>query len=130
DQDVQPAVAAGRDLHGVLPVRLAGDVQMHVRGFTPGRADGGLDLLALGVPDVAEDDPGAFPGKCLRFRRPLSPSPTTDQRDLPVEFSHGPRSYAGTSFTARSLRRRGRGCAASSRAGRPAANPPPPPRRW
>ena len=88
DQDVELAVAADRRLHGRLPVGLAGHVQVHVHGVAAASADGRLDLLALVVPDVAEDDAGALLDEGLRLRRALPARPATDQCDLAVQLSH------------------------------------------
>ena len=73
-----------------MPVGLGGDVQMHVDGLSPARPDGGLDLLTLRIEDVPEDDLGTLPGERLRLRRALAARTATDQRDLPIQLSHGP----------------------------------------
>src|SRR5215813_5761539 len=88
DQDVQAAVEADGRLDGTLPVVLAGDVEVHVRRFAAAVANDVLDLLALGIADVAEDDLGAFACERLGFRRALAPRSTADERDLPHELAH------------------------------------------
>ena len=88
DQDVQLAEAPGRGLDRGLPIRFVRDVEVHVDGLTAVGADGGLDLLALGVPDVAEDHLRAFAGEGLGLGGALSSRAAADQRDLPVQLSH------------------------------------------
>src|SRR5207245_9817492 len=88
DEDVEPAVASCCEIHGVLPVGLARDVQVRVRGLAAGSADRGFDLLALGVEDVTEDDLRALARDPLGPGRALTPRPPADQRDLPIELSH------------------------------------------
>jgi hypothetical protein len=62
---------------------------VHVRRLTLGVANGGLDLLALWIPDVTENDLRALPREGLRFRRSLSTGAATDERNFVVELSHG-----------------------------------------
>jgi hypothetical protein len=88
DQDVELAVAARRRLDGARPVGFVRHVEVHVHGVAAGRADRLLDLLALGVADVAEDDLRALLGEPPRFHGPLAASPAADQRHLAVELAH------------------------------------------
>ena len=81
-------MAAGREADGVLPIHFVRDVQMNVRGLAAAGANGGLDLLALGVEDVAEHYLRALTRERLRLRGTLAPRSAADQRDLSVQLSH------------------------------------------
>ena len=54
DQNIELAKAAHRRLHGPLPVRFAGDVEMYIDRLTARRADVGLDLRSGLVQEIAK----------------------------------------------------------------------------
>src|SRR5712691_12263710 len=88
-QDIQLAIAVGRRAHRLDPIGVAGHIQMHVRRFAACGAYLGLDLVPLGIPDVAQYHLRAFAGKQFRLCRALAPGAAADQGHLPIESSHG-----------------------------------------
>src|SRR5262245_24833730 len=86
---------------------------MHLGGVAAVGADGRLDLLALGVEDVTEDDLGTLAREELSLCGALAPRAAADQCDLAVELSHG---YLPVSALARApqrAQRAGAGCVAA-----------------
>src|SRR5262249_4494805 len=89
DEHVQLAVRLHGRGHGRSPVLLASHVQMHVGRVAPRSADLRLELLAVVVEDVAEDDARAFPDEHPCLGRALPTRPAADQCHLAVKSSHG-----------------------------------------
>ena len=78
DQDIQLAVAVHCGLHCRFPLRLAGDVQVHVGGLAAQFANLGLHLLAQVVENVAEDHAGALGGEHAGLAGALAPGAAAD----------------------------------------------------
>src|SRR5919108_5970649 len=82
------AVAAFCRVDRGAPVRLAGDVQVHVGGLATGGPDGCLDLPPRFVEDVSQDHLGALTAQQLCLSGTLSPRATANQCDFAIEPAH------------------------------------------
>ena len=71
-QDVQLAVCFDGPVHRVVPLGLAGNVQVDVCGVAAGLSYLGFDLPAKVVQDVANDHARPFAGEQFRFDRSLT----------------------------------------------------------
>src|SRR5262249_50298313 len=85
DQDVQGAEAGRGETDCGLPVGFTGDIEPNERGLTALGLDVGLDRLALGHEDVADDAAGASARERRRPGAPHAAPPAADQRALPAE---------------------------------------------
>src|SRR5262245_9747976 len=88
DQDVESPEAARGEIDGGLPVGLTGDVEPHEGGLTALGLDMGLDRLALGHQDVADDHARAFTREQARLGGTHAARTPADQRHLSRK-SHG-----------------------------------------
>src|SRR5215216_6388717 len=82
------AVAALCRVDRGAPVRLAGDVQVHVGGLATSGPDGCLDLPPRFVEDVAQNHFGSLTAKQLCLSGALSPCTTANQCDFAIEPAH------------------------------------------
>src|SRR5262245_12824586 len=88
DQDVESPEAARGETDGSLPVSLAGDVEPDEGSLTAFGLDVGLDRLAFGHQDVADDHARAFAREQARLGGTHAARTPADQRHLPRK-SHG-----------------------------------------
>ena len=88
DENVQLPVLAFGKLYSVLPLIVLGHVEMDVGRFATGLKYLRLDLAALFVENVADDDFGSFLGKEHGFKRSLSPGASAYQGYLALQSSH------------------------------------------
>ena len=87
-QDIQPAEAGHGGLHGILPVRFTGNVQVDVQALAAGLIDFRLYLRPQVIQDVADDHPGPFSGEHPGFNRTLPPGSAADQSYLSFQSRH------------------------------------------
>ena len=88
DQDVQAAVLAFGEVHGALPVVFAGHVQVDIFDLAAELRDFGLDLPALVIEHVAEDDRCPFVGEQLDLDSALAFGASGYDRNLAFQPSH------------------------------------------
>ena len=88
DQDVELAVLGLGELDGASPVVLAGDVEVDVFDVAAEFGDFGLDLSAVFVLNVSEDDLRALHGEEFGFDRALSARAAAYDGYLAVQSAH------------------------------------------